>query len=90
MQGSGPRSRVRGARAHTLRALHGRPQSRRDVWRAMFEHDVVRTDREPVPYLPGKRRGILGPLTERIQKNMRVQVIGSLTKRLPAQLGAAS
>lgn len=60
------------------------------MWRARFEHEVVRTGREPVPYLAGKRRGILGPLTERIQKNMRVQVIGSLTKRLPAQLGAAS
>ena len=77
------------ALAHTLLALHGLPESRRAVWRRMFEHYAFRTDGEPVPYLPLERRGILGSLTEKIQEHMRVQVIRSLTKRMAPQLGEA-
>lgn len=77
------------AMAHTLLAMHGLPQSRRNVWRRMFEHYAFRTDGEPVPYLPTQRRGILGALTDTIQEHMRVQVIRSLTKRMSPRLGEA-
>jgi hypothetical protein len=77
------------ALAHTLLAMDGLPESRREVWRKMFEHYAFRSEGEPVPYLPMERRGILGTLTAKIQEHMRVQVIRSLTKRMSPELGGA-
>lgn len=77
------------AMAHALLAISPLPENRRDIWRTMFDHYVFRTEGDPVPYLPPQRRGILGTLTPKMQNYMRVQVIRSLTKRMPKQLGEA-
>ncbi len=69
-----------------LLAVTPLPESRRELWRKMFEHYVFRTEGDPVPYLPPDRRGMLGPLFPALEDYMRRQVIRSLTKRLPKDL----
>lgn len=75
------------ALAHALLAITPLPASRREAWRQMFDHYVFQTNGDPVPYLPPDRRGMLGPLTPPLKDHMRIQVIRSLTKLLPKQLG---
>jgi len=75
------------ALVHGLLALSDLPESRRKIWRMMFDHYVFRLAGDPVPYLPAQRRGMLGELTPTLQDHMRVQLIRSLTKGLPKALG---
>ena len=75
------------ALAHSLLALSPLPESRREIWRMMFEHYVFRAGGDPVPYLPPDRRGMLGEMTPALQEHMRSQLIRSLTKRMPKALG---
>lgn len=75
------------ALAHALLAITALPPSRREAWRRMFDHYVFQTHGDPVPYLPADRRGMLGPLTPPLKDHIRMQVIRSLTKLLPQQLG---
>jgi len=75
------------ALVHGLLALSDLPESRRKIWRMMFDHYVFRVAGDPVPYLPAQRRGMLGELTPTLQDHMRVQLIRSLTKGLPKALG---
>jgi hypothetical protein len=75
------------ALAHALLALCPLPQSRREIWRMMFEHYVFRSGGDPVPYLPPDRRGMLGEMTPALQDHMRSQLIRSLTKSMPSALG---
>jgi hypothetical protein len=57
--------------------------SRREIWRHMFEHYVFRTDGDPVPYLPAERRGMLGSMNPHLENYMRTQIVRSLTMTLP-------
>ena len=75
------------ALAHGLLAISALPASRRATWRMMFDHYVFRTGGDPVPYLPPERRGMLGAITPALQEHMRMQLMRSLTKRMPQKLG---
>lgn len=75
------------ALAHALLGITPLPAKRREIWRQMFEHYVFRTDGDPVPYLPTDRRGMLGPLFPALEEHVRIQLIRSLTKRLPQRVG---
>jgi hypothetical protein len=66
-----------------LMAMPALPESRREIWRRMFDHYVFRTGGDPVPYLPPEYRGMLGELTPGIENYMREQVIRSLLKPVP-------
>jgi len=61
-------------------------QSRREIWRQMFDHYVFQTHGDPVPYLPPDRRGMLGAMSPELQMHLRTQLIRSLTKPLPDQI----
>ncbi|GAA0551109.1 hypothetical protein FHS83_001324 [Rhizomicrobium palustre] len=69
-----------------LMAIPPLPESRRAVWRQMFEHYVFRSEGDPVPYLPADKRGMLGTLTPDVTRYMRTQIVRSLTRSLPAQI----
>lgn len=71
------------AMAHALLAITPLPESRRQIWRKMFEHFVFQTGGDPVAHLPADRRGILGPLSPALQEYLRRQLIRSLTKPMP-------
>jgi hypothetical protein len=71
------------AMAHALLAITPLPESRREIWRRMFEHFVFQTAGDPAPYLPPGRRGILGPLSPAHEEYLRTQLIRSLTKPMP-------
>jgi len=71
------------AMAHALLAITPLPESRRELWRRMFEHFVFQTEGDPAPYLPADRRGILGPLTPALEDYLRTQLMRSLTKPMP-------
>ena len=58
-------------------------ESRRDIWRMMFDHYVFRTGGDPVPYLPADKRGMLGPMNPHLENYMRTQIVRSLTLSLP-------
>jgi hypothetical protein len=75
------------ALAHGLLAISALPESRRQVWRMMFDHYVFRAHGDPVPYLPKNGRGMLGEPTPALHNAMRVQLIRSLTKGLPQAIG---
>ena len=75
------------ALVHSLMALAALPDSRRDIWRMMFEHYAFRTDGDPVPYLPPDRRGMLGPWTPELEHHAKIQLMRSLTKGVQKELG---
>ncbi|MGH8299345.1 MAG: cupin-like domain-containing protein [Steroidobacteraceae bacterium] len=75
------------ALAHGLLAMAGVPPARREIWRRMFDHYVFQSEGDPVPYLPPDRRGMLGSLFPALESHMRVQIVRSLTKRMPKALG---
>jgi len=74
------------ALALALMAITPLSDSRREIWRHMFEHYVFRTDGDPVPYLPLDRRGMLGAINPHLENYMRTQIIRSLTRTLPAPI----
>jgi hypothetical protein len=69
-----------------LMAITALPASRRETWRAMFDHYVFQTGGDPVPYLPPDRRGMLGPMNPTLEKYMRGELIRSITMSLPKPL----
>lgn len=69
-----------------LLAISPLPESRRKLWRDMFDHYVFRTHGDPAPYLPPDRRGVLGPLSPELESYMRTELIRSLTKPMPRSL----
>lgn len=75
------------ALVHSLMALTWLPDSRRDIWRMMFDHYVFRINGDPVPYLPPDRRGMLGPWTAELEHHARIQLMRSLTKGIQKELG---
>lgn len=68
-----------------LMSITALPESRREIWRRMFDHYVFQTGGEPVPYLPPDKRGMLGAMTPELESYMRTQVIRSLIKPLPRE-----
>lgn len=66
-----------------LLAITPLPPSRREAWRAMFDHYVFQTDGDPVPYVPPEYRGMLGPMTPALAYQMRVLLIRALVKKMP-------
>jgi hypothetical protein len=75
------------ALVHALMAITRLPASRREIWRGMFDHYVFQTGGEPVPYLPPERRGMLGPSSPALDHHLRIQLIRSISKQLPRELG---
>jgi hypothetical protein len=66
-----------------LMAIPALPPSRREIWRQMFDHYVFQTNGDPVPYLPPEYRGLLSPMTPKLDRYMREQVVRSLMSTLP-------
>jgi hypothetical protein len=73
------------AMALGLMAISELPDSRRDVWRRMFDHYVFRTAGDPVPYLPSDKRGMLGAMDPKLETYLRAQIVRSLTATLPRE-----
>lgn len=77
-----------GALVHALLALRPLPESRRKIWRAVFDHYVFQTDGDPVSHLPPDRRGMLGPLSAPHVVYLKKQLMRSLAKKMPVELSA--
>lgn len=71
------------ALAMGLLAITPLPQSRREAWRAMFDHYVFQTHGDPIPYVPSDYRGMLGPMTPTLAQGMRTLLIRALVKKMP-------
>lgn len=69
-----------------LLAITPLPASRREAWRAMFDHYVFQTNGEPIPYVPREYRGMLGPMTPALAHQMRTLLIRALAKKMPADV----
>lgn len=76
------------ALAHGLLSISALPESRREIWRQMFDHYVFQTGGDPVPYLPPDRRGMLGPMSAKLENYMRTQIVRSMTRALPKDVRA--
>jgi hypothetical protein len=57
---------------HTILAFRNLPASERAHWRRLLEHYVF-SDAEPLPHVPGERRGVLGPPTAETAQRLRRQ-----------------
>ena len=66
-----------------LLAITPLPASRREAWRAMFDHYVFQTGGDPIPYVPREYRGMLGPMTPELAQRMRTLLIRALVKKMP-------
>jgi hypothetical protein len=73
------------ALAFGLLALTPLPASRREAWRAMFDHYVFQTGGDPIPYVPADHRGMLGRMTPALAHQMRILLIRSLVKKMPQE-----
>ncbi len=69
-----------------LLAITPLPASRREAWRAMFDHYVFQTDGDPIPYVPREYRGMLGPMNPPLAHWMRTLLIRALLKKMPKEL----
>lgn len=68
-----------------LLAITPLPASRREAWRAMFDHYVFQTNGDPVPYVPQEYRGMLGTMTPALASQMRTLLIRALVKKMPGE-----
>lgn len=69
-----------------LLAITPLPASRREAWRAMFDHYVFQTNGDPIPYVPSDHRGMLGPMTPTLAHRMRTLLIRALVKKMPGDV----
>ncbi|MDB5454898.1 MAG: transcription factor jumonji jmjC domain protein [Caulobacter sp.] len=56
---------------HGLLAVRHLPPPQREAWRAIFDHYLFETNGDPAAHLPPDRKGVLGPLTPRLARNVR-------------------
>jgi hypothetical protein len=58
---------------HGLLAVRHLPKPQRDAWRAIFEHYLF-GDEDPGAHLPPELKGVLGPLSPQLARNVRAFV----------------
>jgi hypothetical protein len=63
--------RAEAALVHALLAMGSLTVSRREAWRAVFDHVVFHADGNPVEHIPPEIRGWLGDLTPDLRDRMR-------------------
>ena len=56
---------------HGLLAVRHLPAPQRAAWRAIFDHYLFEANGDPAAHLPDDRKGVLGPLTPRLARNIR-------------------
>jgi hypothetical protein len=56
---------------HGLLAVRHLPAPQRAAWRAIFDHYLFEANGDPAAHLPDDRKGVLGPLTPSLARNIR-------------------
>ncbi|MEO8546909.1 MAG: cupin-like domain-containing protein [Sphingomicrobium sp.] len=65
---------------HAILAIRDLPQSRREHWRALFDHYVFSADPSVAGHIPEAARGILAPLDARTAQQLRAYLLRRLTQ----------
>jgi hypothetical protein len=66
------------AMVHAILAICELPESRRRIWRGMFDHFAFQLDGNPVAGFPVERQGMLGPMTPALARYMRDGLMKSI------------
>lgn len=68
------------ALVHGILALSDLPESRREMWRKIFDHYVFQTNGDPVPHLPEQHRGMLGRMTPQLAGHIKGWLLKTLQR----------
>ena len=63
---------------HALLAFKSLPEEQRGIWQNMLNFYVFDHDEESVAHIPKARRGVLGPLDEKLAQSIRQQLSNNL------------
>ncbi|MDB4529225.1 hypothetical protein N9193_04935, partial [Pseudomonadales bacterium] len=63
---------------HALLAFKSLPEEQRVIWQNMLNFYVFDSDEESVAHIPKARRGVLGPLNEKLAQSIRQQLSNNL------------
>lgn len=66
------------AMIHALLAFRDMPPARRAAWRALIEHFALADVQEQAPYLPDNARGILGPISPEMRRELHRTIAAAL------------
>ena len=65
---------------HGLLGIGGLPEAERRAWRAMFDHYVFQTGEDPAAHLEAHVKGVLGPMTPELSRQIRAFLMRGLQR----------
>lgn len=65
---------------HAMWTLRDRPEHEKQAWRNVFEYYVFGTPEKAGSHLPEQARGLLGPIDERLARQLRAMLISKLNR----------
>ena len=65
---------------HALLALRGLRPEQREAWRQILDYYVFSPDDEATAHMPERARGILGPMDERMARQLRAELLNLLNR----------
>ncbi len=65
---------------HALLTIRDLPAAQREAWYGIFRHYVFEADDENVQHIPEHRRGILGPIDDRMAREVRAHLLNNLNR----------
>ena len=69
------------ALCHALMSVHSLPPHKRAIWEKVFQHHVFEESGEATAHLPPQRRGIQGPLDQRLAAHIRAWLLRAMGPR---------
>ncbi len=65
---------------HAILTMRDLPEAQREAWYGIFRHYVFEPDDERVQHIPEYRRGILGPIDDRMAREIRAHLLNNLNR----------
>ena len=75
---TGPQTTGMPALMHTMLAMRNLPGPEREAWRMLFDHYAFDANGAPGLHLPPERRGMQGPITRDMARELRVRIAEAL------------
>lgn len=65
---------------HAILNIRELPDEQRRAWRRIFEYYVFDFDEAAFAHIPGEKRGVLGPMDERMARELRTHLLNKLNR----------
>ena len=65
---------------HAILTIRDLPAEQREAWSGLFRHYVFEADDDTVRHIPEHRRGVLGPIDDRMARELRSHLLNNLNR----------